>query len=30
MITINCRTCDEPVESMWFDKDDVITCVDCW
>jgi hypothetical protein len=30
MITINCRTCDEPVESMWLDVNDVVTCPDCW
>jgi hypothetical protein len=30
MITINCRTCDEPIESMWFDENDIVTCTDCW
>ena len=30
MITLNCRTCDEPMESMWFDKNDIIICPDCW
>jgi len=30
MITINCRTCDEPVESMWLDENDIVTCPDCW
>ena len=30
MITLLCRICDEPMESMWFDSSDVITCIDCW
>ena len=30
MITLNCRSCDEPIESMWFDENDIITCTDCW
>lgn len=30
MITLKCRSCDEPMESMWFSVDDVIECPDCW
>jgi hypothetical protein len=30
MITLQCRTCDEPIESMWFDENDIVTCTDCW
>lgn len=30
MITLQCRTCDEDVSSMWLDVYDVVTCVDCW
>jgi hypothetical protein len=30
MITLQCRTCDEPMESMWFDENDIVTCTDCW
>jgi hypothetical protein len=30
MITLQCRTCDEDVSSMWLDEDDVVTCEGCW
>ena len=30
MITLQCRTCDEPIKSMWFDENDIVTCTDCW
>ena len=30
MITLQCRTCDEDVSSMWLDENDVVTCSDCW
>jgi hypothetical protein len=30
MITLQCRTCDEDVSSIWLDASDVVTCVDCW
>ena len=29
MITVNCRSCDEPIESMWLDVNEIATCVDC-
>ena len=30
MVTLQCRTCDEDVSSMWLDEDDVVTCEGCW
>ena len=29
MITVNCRSCDEPIESMWLSENEIATCVDC-
>ena len=29
MINVMCRSCDEPIESMWLDENDIATCVDC-
>jgi RNA polymerase-binding transcription factor DksA len=29
MITVNCRSCDEPIESMWLTANEIATCVDC-
>lgn len=30
MITLNCRSCDEQMESQWFEADDIVICPDCW
>jgi hypothetical protein len=29
MIPVICRSCFEPIESMWLNKNDIATCVDC-
>jgi RNA polymerase-binding transcription factor DksA len=29
MITVMCRSCDEPIESMWLTANEIATCVDC-
>lgn len=30
MTTVNCSVCGTPIESENFEKDDVVTCQDCW
>lgn len=30
MITLNCRTCDEPMTSQWYEPDEIVVCSDCW
>jgi hypothetical protein len=30
VITLECCICAEPVSSMWFSNDDIVTCEECW
>jgi len=29
MLDVLCRICDELIESIWLDTNDIATCVDC-
>lgn len=30
MITLNCKDCDFPMTSKWYEPDDIVICESCW